>query len=93
MLTRSLIAALLAAAATGGVAYAGADDQVEACKIYMDEQGMLDVENYRFKYEGAKGGRVKTVDILVIPLAEGPKYEAACKLRSGSVESVELTEA
>ena len=71
--------ALIATAATvsllAGPAFADGTKQVEVCKAFMAENDIIDVDAYRFKYEDAKGGRVKTVEISVIPVAEGPKYK------------------
>lgn len=93
MVVRALFAAAAAVTVASGVAFAATSDDVEACKVFAGEKGMIEAANYRFKFEGAKGGRVKKISLAVIPTVDGdPAFDGVCEMKSGKVVDLELKE-
>jgi len=93
MVNRTFAVAAGSAAVLFGAAFAGNSDDVEACKAFAVEQGKIEADAYRFKFEGAKGGRVKTIEISVIPVEGDASFDAECTMKSGKVVDIEFIEA
>lgn len=86
--------ALSAAAAIAGFAtpaLAGnTQDDIAACRAALSEQSVLDMEQYRLRFESKDGRRTTTYVLHALPSGEGDKQEVICVVKRGKVLEARL---
>ncbi len=67
------------------------DDRINACVSALDAGGKIKAADYRARFKGERGGRLKQLTILLLPVADGAsKLSATCKIKKGEVVEYSL---
>lgn len=84
----SLLAALATLTFAAPSAFAGAQDDVQRCRVAMTSQSNIDMSEYRLRFERSKGHRVRTVYLKAIPKKGGKAFRFECYLNRSTVTAL-----
>ena len=69
-------------------AHASTQDDIEACRAALAEEGTLAMDDYRLSFEKKKGNANRVLTLEAIPNAGGQKYVVTCAFKKNEIESV-----
>ena len=82
-------ALLIAGLALTPAAFAGTQDNISSCRAALTEQGQLNMDDYRLRFQSKKGSSKVTLNLLAIPTsADAEKVKVTCVVKRGKVLSV-----
>lgn len=89
MLTKTaFVSAFAASAFIASPAMAASNGDVEKCRTAFAEQGEMNMDDYRLRFERQDGQRTKTIHFKAIPHDGGEALEVTCTMRRTKVLSV-----
>jgi hypothetical protein len=84
----AIISAFAATAFIATPAMAASNGDVEKCRAAFSEQGEMNMDDYRLRFERQDGQRTKTIHFKAIPHDGGEALDVTCTLRRTKVLSV-----
>ncbi|MEP6343041.1 MAG: hypothetical protein ABJ275_06975 [Maricaulaceae bacterium] len=61
-------------------ASAVSQDDIQACRTAVMEQGLYDISDYRLRFISEKGNRTRTIKLVAIPNNGGKRMKLTCRL-------------
>ena len=65
-------------------------EQVEMCKAAISDNDLANLEEYKVKFAGSKGGSLKRVKLELKSTTGGDDLTAKCSIRRGEVQEITL---